>query len=278
MANPDPRDVPADDSGTGRSSNPSILMNSVVALLLGTAITVLLHELAHWLAGTMLGSRSSLFAYGVTYDPELTGGPEAIAAMAGPVASLLIGSVMQVLQPFRFRGDFAHLLWIWVACTSLMEAATYLVITPLAGDTAVTVAALGWPAWVSWVAAAVGVAAMLGVAHQWAIHAVRLCAHDLTRLRCFSWYPWLIAVPVQIGLLLGLLTLTRMQLSPAEQLVIVTSGMAQTVFAPISMSFAARLEELEEPLLVKGVPWLGVAGLLALVVWNFAISGGVRIG
>ena len=137
---------------------------------------------------------------------------------------------------------------------------------------------MGWPAWVAWPAAAVGVAAMLGVAHQWAIHAVRLCGRDLTRLRCFSWYPWLIAIPVQIALVLGLLTFARMQLSPAEQVVVVMAGMAQTVFGPLSMVFASRLDELEEPLLVKGVPWLGVAGLLALTVWNFAISGGVRIG
>ncbi len=278
MANPDPRAAPAVGSGTGGTTNPSILLNSVVALLLGAAITVLFHELAHWLAGAALGSQASLFAFGVTYDPELTGSRSAIAAAAGPVASLLLGSVMQVLQPFRFRGDFAHLLCIWVARTTLMEAATYLVITPWAGDPATIVAAMGWPAWVAWPAAAVGVAAMLGVAHQWAIHAVRLCGRDLTRLRCFSWYPWLIAIPVQIALVLGLLTFARMQLSPAEQVVVVMAGMAQTVFGPLSMVFASRLDELEEPLLVKGVPWLGVAGLLALTVWNFAISGGVRIG
>lgn len=278
MANPDPRDMPAGDSWAGRSSNAWILINSVVALLLGAGITVLVHELAHWLTGAALGSPSSLFAFGVTHDPPLTGGPAAIAAMAGPVISLLLGSVMQVLQPFRFRGDFAHLLWIWVACTSLMEAATYLVITPLAGDTYVTVSALGWPSWVGWVAAAIGVAAMLGVAQQWATHAVRLCGRDLTRLRCFSWYPWLIAIPVQLGLTFGLVAVARMQLAPAELVVVVMAGMAQTVFAPISMALAARVDELEEPLQVKGVPWLGVAGLVALTVWNFATSGGIRLG
>ena len=119
---------------------------------------------------------------------------------------------------------------------------------------------------------------MLGVAQQWATHAVRLCGRDLTRLRCFSWYPWLIAIPVQLGLTFGLVAVARMQLAPAELVVVVMAGMAQTVFAPISMALAARVDELEEPLQVKGVPWLGVAGLVALTVWNFATSGGIRLG
>jgi len=275
MANP--RDAPA-DAPRGAASARSILINSVVALLLGAAITVLVHELAHWVTGALLGSRSYLFSFGVTHEPPLTGGAAATAALAGPVVSLLVGSAMQILQPFRFRGDFAHLLWIWVACTSLMEAATYLVITPFVGDTHTAAAALGWPSWVSWVAAAIGVLGMVGVAREWAIHSVRLCGHDLTRLRCFSWYPWLIAIPVQAGLALLMISVVRMQLTPAEQTVVIMAGMAQTVFAPMSIPFTRQSKELEEPLQVRPVPWVGVAGFVAMVVFNFAISGGIGLG
>ncbi len=278
MANTSRGDVPAADAARGRASNGAVLVNSVVALLLGAGITVLVHELGHWIAGALLGSRSSLFSFGVTHEPALTGGDAAIAALAGPVVSLLVGSVMQILQPFRFRGDFAHLLWIWVACTSLMEAATYLVITPFAGDTANAVAALGLPSWVGWVAAGIGVLAMLGVAREWATHSVRLCGHDLTRLRCFSWYPWLIAIPVSVGLSFANLGLAKMQVSAAEQIVIVMAGLAQTVFAPMSLPFTGRSTELEEPLEVKPVPWFGLAGFVALVCFNFAIGGGIGLG
>lgn len=270
--------MPADEAPRGRASSRTILINSTVALLLGAAITVLVHELGHWVAGVLLGSRSYLFAFSVTYQPELVGSDAAIAAMAGPVVSLVVGSVMQILQPFRFKGDFAHLLWIWVACTSLMEAATYLVITPFAGDTADTVAAMGWPSWVAWVAAVIGVMAMFGVARQWAIHSVRLCGHDLTRLRCFSWYPWLIAVPVNLGLSFALVAAVKIPVTPAEQVIIVTAGMAQTVFAPMSLPFTRGSAELEEPLEVKPVPWAGLAGLVAIVIFNFAIRGGVGLG
>lgn len=278
MANPNPRDVPADDAPRGRATNRSILVNSVVALLLGAGITVLVHELGHWITGALLGSRSYLFAFGVTHQPALTGDDAAIAALAGPVVSLVVGSVMQILQPFRFRGDFAHLLWIWVACTSLMEAATYLVITPFAGDTATAVAALGLPGWVAWLAAAAGVLGMVGVARQWAIHSVRLCGRDLTRLRCFSWYPWLIVIPVNLVLTFSLLSAAKMPVTAAEQAIIVTAAMAQTVFAPMSIPFTRGSAELEEPLEVKPVPWFGLAGLAALVIFNVAISAGVGLG
>jgi hypothetical protein len=278
MANPHPRDLPAELSAPRTSSNLSVLVNSLVALVLGTGITVLLHELAHWVTGAALGSRATLFAFGVTYQPQPTGATAAIAAAAGPVASLVVGSVMQVLQPFRFRGDFAHLLWIWVAVTSLMEAATYLVITPYAGDTATIVRELNWPAWTAWVAAAIGLVAMVGVAQQWAIHSVRLCGHDLTRLRCFSWYPWLIGVVVLVGLAFVTTSLAGMQLTPRERTVVLLAGVAQTVFAPMSLPLTRRVTELEEPLLVKQVPWLGLAACVVLIGFNLAIGGGIALG
>ena len=139
MANPHPRDLPAEPSVPQSWTYAWIVVNTLVAMVLGTGITVLLHELAHWVTGAALGSQATLFAFGVTYHPPLTGTAAAGAAAAGPVASLVIGSVMQVLQPFRFRGDFAHLLWIWVAVTSLMQAAVYLAITPYGGDVATIV-------------------------------------------------------------------------------------------------------------------------------------------
>ena len=278
MANPTPADVPGATLPSGRVGRRAILTNSVVALLLGTGITGLVHDLAHWVAGAVLGSRSYLFGFGVTHAPALAGADAVIVALAGPVVSLLVGAAMQILQPFRFKGDFAHLLWIWIAVTSLMATAVTLAITPFAGDTAVAVAALDWPSWVAWVAAAVGLVSTLGVAREWAIHSVRLCGHDLTRLRCFSWYPWLIAVPVQIGLAVALLAMAGVQPTPEQRILIVLAGVAQTLFAPLSILLTRRSQELEEPLQVKPVPWVGVLGLAVLVAFNLAISGGVGLG
>lgn len=61
-----------------------MLVNSLVALVLGTGITVLLHELAHWVTGAALGSRATLLAFGVTYRPQPTGATAAIARPPAP--------------------------------------------------------------------------------------------------------------------------------------------------------------------------------------------------
>ena len=278
MANPSPAGDPGAAQVTGRVGTAAILVNSLVALLLGTGITILVHQLGHWVAGALLGSRSVLFAFGVTHEPALTGTDAVIAALAGPVLSLLVGSAMQILQPFRFRGDFAHLLWIWIAVTSLMVAATTLALAPFAGDAATAVTALGWPGWAAWVAAGIGVVAMLGVAREWAVHSVRLCGHSPSRLRCFSWYPWLIALPVQLGLALAMLALAGVQPTLQERNLIVWAGATQTLFAPLSFLFTRRSQELEEPLQVTPVPWWGIVGLVVLVAADLAISGGVVLG
>ncbi|MFT4296835.1 MAG: hypothetical protein QM582_15640 [Micropruina sp.] len=277
MANLAPQASP-DPAESTWPNNRAILINSLVALLLGAGVTVLIHEAAHWVAGALLGSPSYLYAFGVEHVPPLAGRDAAVAALAGPAVSLVVGLVMQILQPFRFRGDFVHLLWIWIAGTSLMEATTYLVITPFAGDTAVAARELGLPGWASWVAAAIGVLGMVGVAHLWAVHSVRLCGHDLSRLRSLSWYPWLIAIPVNLALGLAFLSTAGMALSPQEQVVIILAGMAQTVFAPMSLPFSHRVRELEEPLEVTPFPVAGAIGFAALVAFNFAISGGLRLG
>lgn len=278
MANPHPRDLPAEPSVPQSWTYAWIVVNTLVAMVLGTGITVLLHELARWVTGAALGSQATLFAFGVTYHPPLTGTAAAGAAAAGPVASLVIGSVMQVLQPFRFRGDFAHLLWIWVAVTSLMQAAVYLAITPYGGDVATIVRELSLPAWSAWVAVAVGVAAMLGVAHQWAIHSVRLCGRDLTRLRCFSGYPWLIGAAILVGLAAVTTDLSGMPFTDRERAVVLVAAVAQTVFAPLSLLIVRWVNELEEPLLVKPVPWVGLVACVGLIGFNLAIGGGLVLG
>ncbi|QLQ16695.1 MAG: hypothetical protein HZY73_14720 [Micropruina sp.] len=53
----------------------TILPNNLAALLLGSAVMVLLHEAVHWLTGAALGYRSILYSFGVTYPDVRARGP-----------------------------------------------------------------------------------------------------------------------------------------------------------------------------------------------------------
>jgi len=273
-------DSPGHRSGDAprRADARALLGNSSVALLLGTGLAVVVHEVGHWVAGALLGSSSQLFGLWVEHSPPLTGRDAALAALAGPVLSLLIGTAMQILQPFRFRGDFAHLLWIWIASGSLGAGSVQLAIAPLAGDVAVAIDGFGLPPWSAWVAAVLGVLGLIGVAQQWAIHSVRLCGQDSGRLRCFTWYPWLIGAVLNPLLALGLIAAARPALDTAETMAVVLAATAYSLFAPVSLAFAGRVTELEEPLLVKPFPVVGLLALVALVVIEFALGTGPRVG
>lgn len=281
MATATPSESSAERSERGGSA--AILLNSTVALLLGGLITVLLHNVAQWVAGALLGFRAELFPFGVWFFPALAGGPAVIAALTGPILILLTGMAMQILQPFRFRGDFAHLLWIWIACSSLMLAAVQLLVAPVAGDVGTALRALHAPGWIAWVAAAFGVLGVLSVAREWAIHSTRLCGRNRTRLLSFSVFPWLISVPLGVLLAFGevaaaQLTTRELQADAVDRWLIVLALAASTVFAPLSLLLVRRVSELEEPLEVKPVPVVGLVALVVLIGVSLAFARGVPLG
>ena len=281
MANPDPRavppvpDAPSAPLPNGRSTRTHLLSNGVVALLLGLGLASAVRLLAQWVMIAALGLGDGGVASAESL-PRLVR-DNALVAGAGPVVGVLLGLAMQVLQPFRFRGDFAHLLWIWTACSSLMLAAVPLACAPFGGDLSVVLVALRLPAWVGGVAVAAGVAAVLGVAHQWAIHAVRLCGREVSRLLCFSVYPWLIGTVVQAAFVLTVVYLDRLDIPRTQALVPLLGGAALTAFAPLSLLFTRRTDELEEPLLVGRVPWVAVLALVLLAAGFGAARAGLGI-
>lgn len=71
--------MPATTPTTG-----TLLINSVVAAVLGSTLMVLVHELAHFFTGAAFGHRSILFAFGVS---QVGAGvrDQAIIALAGLV-------------------------------------------------------------------------------------------------------------------------------------------------------------------------------------------------
>ncbi|MCW3156421.1 hypothetical protein [Micropruina sonneratiae] len=281
MATATPSDAAA--AGSGRAGIAAVVLNSVVALLLGGAIAVLLHNLGQWVAGALLGGRSELFAFGVRHLPPLTGRDAAVAALTGPLLSLLVGMAMQILQPFRYRGDFAHLLWIWTACSSLMLATVQLLLAPIGGDLARALTELGAPGWLAWVAGVFGVLGVFSVAREWAIHSTRLCGRGLARLLCFSLYPWLVAVPAGLLLAWAELTVAQVKASdlgagPVDEVLVLFALPAFTAFAPLSLLLLNRVLELEEPLEVRPVPVAGLIGLAVVVGAGLALAGGVALG
>ena len=259
----------------------TMLVNATIALLLGSALMVIVHECCHWLAGALIGHRSTLYAFGVEYTPPTEGGQAAFTALAGVIGSLLIGALCTSWQPFRGRNDFWHLLWLWFGFCQLQEAVTYFVITPFgAGDTAVALRGLGWPDTVAWVMAVLGVAGMVGTARMWAPQMRRAAGDDLLLARCFSFFPWLISIPVGAVLTWAQLAGARIDVSSGEVTVIMLVGVAVTVFAPMSFIFFRRTTGLQHrPMRLTRVPVGAIVAFVLIEMLNLTVlMHGVSIG
>lgn len=258
----------------------TILVNSVVAAVLGAGLMVLLHEVVHLVAGVALGGRSVLYPFGVTHASALGAEQRAIAALAAPAFSLVSGFALVAWQPLARRGGFGHLLWLWFAFTSIMEGVSYLVITPFgAGDTATAAELLGWPWGVVLAMCAVGVGLQFFAARLFAPHLRRHAGTDGARQWAFAFWPWLLASAVNVGLGQLWMALAGMDLTVGERIAITAAGLAVPVFAPMSFLFLRlAAEEPDQPLGLPRIPVGGLLAFAALTVLNLLLLRGFSLG
>lgn len=259
----------------------TVLVNSVIAAVLGAGLMVVVHEAAHLLAGLALGIPGTQYSYGVEQNGVMTPAQTALTAMAAPIFSAVTGAVMAWWTPLRRRGGFGHLLWLWFAFTSLMEGVAYLVITPFgAGDTADTARALGLGVPVQFVAMAVGIGLMFVVARVFAPHLGRMAGPDRRVRNAYGLFTWLFGSLLGGALALLNLATAGMALGVGEQIVIVLAASVVLVHAPMAMIFAKAMNaQPYEPLRLAPVPRIALGTLVLLVVLNVTVlAAGVAVG
>ena len=259
----------------------TLLYNSLIAALIGSALMIFVHELAHLVAGLALGHPGTLYSFGVFHHGNPTPTDEAVMALAAPVFSLVTGVAMQLWTPLRRRGDFLHLVWVWFAFASVQEGVAYLCLTPMgAGDTAVAARMLGWPIAVQILMLLLGGAGMFANARAFAPHMARFAGADPQRRNAVTLFPWLYGMIATVLLSLLYLTLSPADLPAGPQIAILAAGTAILVFAPMAHIFASRVREVApEPLRLQPVPVGGLVVLGAVIVFgNVLLSQGLRIG
>lgn len=278
--------------GTGTAWPPTrtLTLNASVAFVSAQLVLVLLHETSHLVAGLALGYANVMYPFGVEASPQPGRADATIIALTGPAFSLVTGLLAMVVMPWRRRGGFLHLAWLWFAFMSVMEGAGYLVLTPFGvGDTGATAASYGSPAYVIWPAFAVGVAIPFWLAMRFAWPAVRHTAGDLTSLRAFTFFPWIggtIAV-VALSALNVVLSgvLSGATFTTGEIVAILVGAIALGVFAPMTMPFTQRLLRRapdiagSEPMFLPRVPITGIVIIVVVTLVNLVVlSRGLSVG
>lgn len=269
-------------SATTRESFRTVLLNSTVAAVLAAGLMVLAHELVHLITGLVLGFPGVLYAFGVQHIGDATPEQNAIMALSAPLFSLVTGFIMAFWLPLRRRGGFAHLLWLWLAFTSLMEGVGYLVITPFgAGDTAEAARNLGWSPGAQIAICLVGVGLQFLTARLFAPHVGRHAGLERgpkSRQWAFAFWPWVIGSIINMILGVLYLNLAAGDFGEGAAIAIFAAGTAILVFAPMAFIFQRWFDKTYEPLGLRPVPVGGLIALALLLIYNFASLGGIRIG
>ncbi len=267
---------------SGRStSSKDILINSSLAAVLATAVTIVLHELVHLLTGLGFGHPGTLYPFGVTHDGTMSAGTTAATAISAPIFSLVTGIVLTLGLPRPPRAGFWHLFLFWLAATSMMEGAGYLVITPFgAGDTAATIEALDLPGWTAYAAAMVGVALMFFCARLLAPHVSRLSGDDRGRAFALALHPWWIAMIINAALALLYVSTSSGDFSDGDKTAIIAAGMALTALAPMAFIYLKSVAgQARTEFELQSVPVAGIIANAAVIALNIGLLlPGVYIG
>lgn len=258
----------------------TLLFNSTVAAILATWIMIPLHELVHLAAMRLHGFPALLYPFAVNPIGNPDNAQVAVQAISAPLFSLVTGFVMAFWLPLRSRGGFAHLLWLWLAFSSIMEGVGYLVITPFgAGDTATTADALGWPIWPRFAVMALGIGLQFLTAFLFSAHVGRHAGTDRRRTWAFAFWPWLIGMTFSVALAGLYVAAGNAALSPGEVVAVLVGPVAVLVFAPMAFIWARRFAAQPAQPLGLRPPIPGLAALVVIVAINLILlRNGLRVG
>lgn len=283
-----PRSQPLEGSTDPGEAGPARSYTAVTMLAFVTAVTlvVLVHELSHVLAGLLLGYENTLYPFGVTHHPDPSTADAAVAALTGPVFSLVTGAILMAWQPLRTRRGYGQLLWLFVAWVSFMEGVGYLLLTPFGiGDTGSTAAAYGVSVAITAPLGALGVLGTIWLAMRFAVPLLRHTDGSLAQMRSVAFYPWMIGTAMVLALTAAYLARAGDQFGAGDVFGVLMGAFALGVWAPMSLPFTTRARRADpalpgsEPLTVSRVPVLGVLVLVVLVAVNLVLLGpGLSIG
>lgn len=115
-----------------------LAVNSCLIIVLTGVVTVILHELGHFVPAYFYGLEPELHHNFVFYDDAIVSPTaQAIIAAAGPVVSLILGIVFLFVSKRKKTKGLFSLLTLWMGLQGLLSFFGYLFIAPFFsyGDT-----------------------------------------------------------------------------------------------------------------------------------------------
>jgi len=122
-------------SRSGASRNRVAAIRPTLLFVTAFALNVTPHEIAHAIAGYLLGFDSTVFQMWVNPDAaDATPGRLAIIAVIGPLFSLMVGTASFVLYERRFKERTSGLAFLMIGIVGVYSFLGPLVGAALGGD------------------------------------------------------------------------------------------------------------------------------------------------
>ena len=121
-----------------KSSQKFVFINSLLAFVSAFIITTIIHESGHFISYWLFGAHPVLYHnYVQTSDSNLSHVILIVSALAGPVISLVQGSIFGVLAARSRSNSAGSLMILWLSLCGFINFFGYLMLTPLTtrGDT-----------------------------------------------------------------------------------------------------------------------------------------------
>jgi hypothetical protein len=112
--------------------------NSMLSFIAAFIITTIIHEGGHFIAYLFLGAKPVMYHnYVITTDHTISNSVKIIAALAGPVTSLIQGIIFWILIKNESGRNGYTLTGLWLCLFGFINFFGYLMLTPLSteGDT-----------------------------------------------------------------------------------------------------------------------------------------------
>ncbi|RYE26509.1 MAG: hypothetical protein EOP51_00130 [Sphingobacteriales bacterium] len=180
-----------------------ILIDSSIAFVVATTVEMTLHECGHFVATLAMGGQAILHHNYVEHN-DVSDAARCMSALAGPVVSLVIGLVFQLVVSSRRFKSMTALTLQYLSIFGYIGFFGYVMIAPFFsyGDMGFVLRYIGCPMWLIFLLAALAGVALFFLGKAWSVHFIgmmsRATASDLKTRRQFIYS--LVFFPLFVGI------------------------------------------------------------------------------
>jgi hypothetical protein len=156
-----------------------IIINSTIAFIIAAIVETILHEGGHFVASIAMGVPSELH-HNYVRHAESTPNVHILFSLAGPVVSLLIGIIFQLLLNRKTYKGMTALVMLYMSFFGYIGFLGYMCIAPFFsyGDTGFVLRAIGTPMWLIIFLAVVSAFVAFLVGKALAVHFIGLMSRQ----------------------------------------------------------------------------------------------------